>query len=128
MGLALGVPPANDACSSIVSLIDANGGGSLLIFTASGTQLVCCTMAATAFNAAGATSAGVATAATITDGIVAASGTAGYCSFVDGTGINGIITSMTVNTSGADLNMTNINLEVSDVVSISSFKVSVPLA
>jgi len=127
MGLALATAAGNNACSAIVSLINASSNGYLRIYTATGTQLVQCTMAAAAFNTAGVTSAGVATAATIADGIVAASGTAGYCSFVDGAAA-AVITSMTVNTSGADLNMTNISFEVSDVVSISSFKVTVPLA
>jgi len=127
MGLTLANNAANGACSAIVKLIDVSTPGYLRIYTATGTQLVACAMAAVAFNTAGVTSAGVATAATIVDGIVAASGTAGYCSFVDGASA-AVVTSMTVNTSGADLNMTNINFEVSDVVSISSFKVTVPLS
>lgn len=123
MAFNLANTAANDALSAAVAL--ANGGG-LRFYTSTGTQLVSCPLAATAFGTCGATSAGVATANTITDGVVAASGQAGYCSIVDSSG-DGVITSMSVNTSGADVNMTNINFEVSDVVSINYFKVALPL-
>ena len=90
--------------------------------TAAGsTALVTNNLAATAFAPA---AAGVATAGAIADGVAVGAGTAGWFRIFTSGAV--AIWDGTVGTSGADLVLSSVAVEVGDTVSISSFTVTLP--
>lgn len=84
-----------------------------------GTLLATLTFGATAFGAA---SAAVATANAITSGTAGNTGTAGYAAIVSSGSVN--IMTMSVGTSGADLNLSSLSIVSGATVSCSSFTVT----
>lgn len=124
MALTLADSARNNACSALVKGIDVDGAaGSIKIYnTASATLLATLAFNAVAFGTA---AAGVAVAAAITDGTCVASGTAALASIFPGTAA-AIITGLTVGTSGADINFSNVSFATADVVGISTFTVTMP--
>lgn len=91
-----------------------------------GTLLATMTFGSTAF-AASAASGGVVTAVanTITSGTAGNTGTAGYAALVKSNGTS-IIGTMSVGTSGADLNLNSLSVTSGANVSCSSFTVTMP--
>ena len=130
----INTPPRNSACDAIVDLIDAgSAGGTLKVYTGTqpvnpatalsgNTLLATLTFNATAF---GASSSGVATAASITDDTNSGAGTAAWFRIADSNGL--AIADGSVGTSGADLNFSGgVTFVSGGTVSISSLTVTVP--
>lgn len=115
----------NAMCDALVDLVDVGAGsnGTIEIHTSAfGTLLAVLDFSATAF---GASAAGVATAASISDETSApATGTAAVCRIKDADGT--VVWEGTVSTSGADINLNTTSITSGDQVSISSFTVTVP--
>lgn len=111
----------NAACDAIVDLIDAGGAGSLVFKTSGDAEVATLTFSATAFGAA---SSGVATAAAITSDTSATGGTTTKAVFVSG-GAADILT-VTVGTSGAEINLSNNVITAGETVAVSALTVTVP--
>ena len=125
MAMTLPTASRNVMCDALVDLIDGgSSNGYMEIGTASmASVLVTCNFSDPAF---GASSVGVATANTISNGTVANAGTAEEARIRDSDDTD-IITGMTVGTSSSyNVQLTSTALSVNDEVSFSSGTITVP--
>lgn len=106
----------NGLADYVVNQLD---GGNLVIMTSGDAEVATLPLATPAFGAA---ASGTATANTITDDSSATGGTAAL--FKMETSANAEIFRGTVGTSGADLNMSSLNIGAGDTVSVTSFTYS----
>lgn len=127
MAITLTTAGRDAMCDALVDLID--GGttdttGDLVLKTSADAEVATLSWAAT--PAFGASSTGVATMNTIQDDTSATGGdlTGGYHMFQDRN--NAEIFRGSIGTSGADLNISSLNIGVGDTVSCSSYTVTVP--
>lgn len=122
----------NAACDAVVDLIDSGGAGTIEIRSgtqpatandaATGTLLATLTFSATAFGAA---SAGVATAAAITqDASADATGTATWARIKNGSAAT--VFDCDVGTTGATINLNTVSITTGGTVSITSFTITHP--
>lgn len=116
--MAITLPAAlrNARADQITTFAGANA--KLRIYTASyATQLLECVCAATLAPAA---SGGVLTFNAVASGTATASGTAATARLYKSDGTTLVIDGLTVATSGANVNLTNLTIATSDTVSVSS--------
>lgn len=109
--------------------------GSLKIYTGAqpgvdgaltGTLLVSLSLSATAFQTATASGSGAsATANPVTPADAVATGTAGYFAILKSDGVT-VVATGSVGTSGADLNLNSVSVEIGTNMSISSFTITQP--
>lgn len=112
----------NAACDAIVDLIDAGASAGTLVFeTSADVEVATLTFSDPAFGTA---AMGVATAGSIGSDSSATGGTVAQASFYDSD--SNKVLEVTVSTSGADINLSSINLSAGDVVSVTSLTVTVP--
>lgn len=124
MAVTLTTAAKNGACDGIVDLIDGGSGDATgdLAFATSGASVLCaCNFSATAFGAA---SSGTATAAAISQGTATAGGTIAIALFRNKA--NTEIFRCAVGTSGSDINLSQLTINISDTIDISSLTVTVP--
>lgn len=122
--------------NALLALLNAGGAGQIKIWTGSppatcetgdsGIELVALALSATAFPTAVDNAAGgaTATANTITAGVAINTGTAGYFRAYSGAGT--CIDQGTCGTSAADMIMSNTAINSADIVSCSSWAVTLP--
>ena len=123
MALTLSTAGRNAAVDAVTALLNAGGAGKVVIGTTGmGTTLVTNNFSATSFSGG---VIGVATAAPISDGTVAAAGTAAAAELRNNAS-TGVITGLTVGVSASNINITNTTLAVNDVVSITSMTITMP--
>ena len=134
MAFRLSTASRNAACDAIVDLLDVGGTGTFQVRTgaqptnvadaAGGTLLGTLTFSATAF---GASSTGVATAASITSDTSAdASGTAGHVRFLNGGGT--IHSDAECAQGSGTVNFDNTTIVAGGVIACSSMTVTVPIS
>lgn len=96
----------------------AGSGAKLVIYTAAyGATLVTCTWAAAI---AGAASGGALTLNAIPAGTATGAGTAAIARIYKSDGVTMVMEGLTVGTSGANVNITNLSIAVSDTVTVTS--------
>ena len=125
--MAVSIPNAsiNAMCNALVDLIDAGTGiptGAVEIRTAGGTTLLATLLMAN--PAFGAAAAGVATAATIADGSIVATGTAAIARLVDRDGVT--VFEMDVGTSGVEMIFDTVAFVSGATASLTSGTITVP--
>jgi len=112
----------NAACDAIVDLIDAGAAAGYLEFqTAGGAEVATLTFSDPAFGDA---AAGVATADTITSDTSATGGTVTQAKIYDSNDTE--VLSMTVATSGSDIDITSTTIAATEQVAMSSLTITVP--
>jgi len=114
----------NAACDAIVDLIDGGSGdanGDLQFQTSGSSAVATLQFSATAFGSA---STGVATAAAITSDTNAAGGTTTKAVIRDKS--NATVMTVTVGTSGSEINLSSVAIGSGDTVSVSSLTVTMP--
>lgn len=124
MAVTLTTAARNAACNALVDLIDGgstDANGDLVIMTSGDAEVATLACANPAFGDA---AAGVATANAIADDTNATGGTAALFKFDDRD--NNEVFRGSVGTSGADLNLSSLNIGAGDTVSVSSFTVTMP--
>lgn len=129
MAVTLTTAARNAACDAIVDLLDAgtpgDAAGDLTFATASAALNVCtCAMTNPAF---GASSTGVATAATISAGTVSGSGnpsTVAVALFRNRA--NTEIFRCAVGTSGSDINLSSVSVSDGDTITVTSLTFTMP--
>lgn len=127
MAVTLSTAARDAACNAIVDLLDGGSGDANgdLAFATSGDTVVCeCELSATAF---GASSTGVATAATISQGTVAGSANPSTIAkaFLRNKA-DAVIITCAVGTSGSDINLSSVSVNDDDTIDISSLTFTVP--
>lgn len=112
----------NAACDAVVDLIDGGVGAGLLVFRTSGdVEVATLTFSDPAFGSA---ATGVATASAITSDTNATGGTVTKATFE--TSAATIVMTVTVGTSGSEINLSSTTIGVGDTVSVSSLTVTMP--
>lgn len=112
----------NAACDAITALLNAGGAGKIVFKTSGGTAVATLPFSATSF---GASSVGVATANTITSDTNAAGGTTDHAEFQNNAG-TAVFTTVSVGTSGSEINLSSVAIGAGDTVSVSSLTITVP--
>lgn len=113
----------NAACNAIVDLIDVGGAGSLVFQTAASAEVATLTFSATAF---GASSVGVATAASITSDTNATGSGSNITKAVIQDGAATEVMTVTVGVSASDINLTSVLVAATETVAVTSLTVTVP--
>lgn len=124
MAITLTTTARNAACDAIVDLIDVgstDANGDLIIATAGDVEVATLSFANPAFGSA---VNGVATANAIGADTTATGGTAAIFKFMNRN--NAEVLRGSVGTSGADLNLSSVNIGAGDTISVSSFTVTMP--
>lgn len=124
MAITLTTAARNAACDAVVDLIDVgttDANGDIMIMTAADAEVATLAFANPAFGSA---VNGVATANTIQPDTTATAGTAALFKFQNRNNVE--VLRGTVGTSGADLNLSSLNIGAGDTISISSFTVTMP--
>lgn len=124
MAITLSTTARNAACDAVVDLIDVgttDANGDIMIMTSADAEVATLAFANPAFGAA---VNGVATANTIQPDTTATAGTAALFKFQNRNNVE--VLRGTVGTSGADLNLSSLNIGAGDTISISSFTVTMP--
>jgi hypothetical protein len=112
----------NAACNAVVDLIDAGSGAGTLVFETSGdVEVATLTFSDPAFGNA---SNGTATASAITSDTNATGGTVAQASAYDSD--SNKVMELTVNTSGADINLSSLTVGAGDTVACTSLTVTMP--
>lgn len=128
MAITLPAASCKAMCDALVDLVDGGtGAGNLIGYTSGDVEVFTCAFQTTAFGAATTATPSVATAtSSINDDTSATGGnlSGGYHAVEDGDGTE--IWRGSVSTSGADLNISSLTVGAGEVVSVSSYTVSVP--
>ena len=115
--LTLSTAARNAMVDSLTALIDASATPGKIVIGTTGMALtlVTCVFSADSFDAGGTAGAGIATSNAITDGTVAADGTAGEAKITNGDNAS-VISALTVGISASNINLTSLGLTTGDKV------------
>jgi len=111
----------NAAVNAVTALINVSAPGHLVFQTSGGTPVATLAFSSTSF---GAGSTGVATANAISSDTNAAGGTTTKAVLNDGAGTT--VLTVTVGTSGSDINLSSTTIGAGDTVSVSSLTLTMP--
>lgn len=124
MAVILTTTARNAACDAVVDLLDGSTGdatGDIAFSTSAPATLCVNNLTNPAFGSA---SSGVATAATIAQGVASAAGTCALALFRNRA--NTEIFRCAVGTSGSDINLSNTTIAISDTIDVTSLTYTQP--